>query len=187
MTDARFPDRWLTDRRLQRLDDGHFRAFITSLTWSVSNRTDGVIEPEDLALIPNFAAGAVKALIAAGLWSSLGKGWRITEFAVTQTTKEQLNAIEQQRANEREKKARQRAAKLEAATSTNADVPVTVPALVPKSVPGDVPRDNLGKDRPGKDRPGLGAATEEQLPLAAGSEDWPVWRGPGPDPYEYDK
>jgi len=45
-TDARVPDRWLSDRRLQRLSDAHFRAFITSLVWSVSNRTKRVIEPE---------------------------------------------------------------------------------------------------------------------------------------------
>ena len=43
MTDARFPDRWLSDRRLQRLSDGHFRAFITSLAWSVTNRAEGGI------------------------------------------------------------------------------------------------------------------------------------------------
>jgi hypothetical protein len=45
VTDARFPDRWLSDKRIQRLSDGHFRSFITSLVWSVTNRTDGVTEP----------------------------------------------------------------------------------------------------------------------------------------------
>jgi hypothetical protein len=39
------------------------------LAWSVTNRTDGVIEPEDLALIPNFAKDAVKGFIGIGLWA----------------------------------------------------------------------------------------------------------------------
>lgn len=171
MTDARFPDRWLSDRRLQRLSDSHFRAFITSLAWSVSNRTDGVIEPEDLGLIPNFAAGAVQAFVTAELWSPLAKGWRITEYAVTQTSRDQLAALENLRVREREKKARQRAAKRDDATSGDAGVPGTVP--------GDVPPDNTGQDRPGKDRPG---PEGDHLRLAAGAEH--LWRGTGPSPYD---
>jgi hypothetical protein len=143
VTDARFPDRWLSDRRLQRLSDSHFRAFITSLAWSVSNRTDGLIEPEDLRLIPNFAAGSTNAFVHSGLWTPLDKGWRITDYAATQTSKDQLDALETLRAREREKKARQRAAKRAASASTDADVPGTVP--------GEVPPDNTGQDRPGQD------------------------------------
>ena len=89
MTDARFPDRWLSDKRIQRLSDTHFRAFVTSLTWAASNRTDGVIEPEDIALIPNFAAGAPKKFVEVGLWASrigAGRGWHIVDFPATQTT-----------------------------------------------------------------------------------------------------
>lgn len=168
MTDARFPDRWLSDRRLQRLTDSHFRAFVTSLTWSVSNRTNGVIEPEDLALIPNFSANAVRAFIDAGLWSTLAKGWLIVDHAVTQTSAEQLAANENQRVREREKKARQRAAKR--ATGSG----------VPGDVPGDVSGDNPGQARPGQARPGL----REVLPQAAGAENQPVWRGGGTNPFD---
>lgn len=177
MTDARFPDRWLSDRRLQRLSDSHFRAFITSLAWSVSNRTDGVIEPEDLGLVPNFSAGAVKAFLDAGLWSVRDKGWRIAEFKVTQTSRSELDALEAIRAREREKKARQRAAaRGAAATSTDSVVPGTVPG----TSPGDVPPDCTGKDRPGKDRPGHEG---DHLRLAAGAESV-QWRGAGPSPYD---
>jgi hypothetical protein len=38
MTDARFPERWLQDRRVLRLSDVGFRLFTLSLAWSVSNR-----------------------------------------------------------------------------------------------------------------------------------------------------
>ncbi|EPQ76924.1 hypothetical protein [Mycobacterium marinum] len=167
MTDARFPDRWLSDRRIQRLSDAHFRAFITSLAWSVSNRTDGLIEPEDLGLIPNFAAASAKAFVDAGLWTPLDKGWRITDYMSTQTSSDQLAAADAARVREREKKARQRAAKRVAATCTNGDVP------------GDVPGDNTGQDRPGQDRPGQGEAPEN----AETESSWPAWRGSGPDPF----
>ncbi|OFJ52559.1 hypothetical protein [Mycolicibacterium grossiae] len=165
MTDARIPDRWLQDRRLQRLNDAHFRAFITSLVWSVTNRTDGVIEPEDLGLIPNFAAKSVQAMVAAGLWQPLEKGWLITDYVVTQTSKDQLVALENMRARERQKKARQRAQK-------KGDG-----AAVPGTVPGDVPWDNTGQDRPGKDRPGEG-----DHPTSV--PDHPRWRGAGSDPFQ---
>jgi hypothetical protein len=168
MADARFPDRWLSDRRLQRLSDAHFRAFITSLAWAVTNRTDGVIEPEDLALIPNFAPNSIKAFITAGLWTPLTKGWLIADYSATQTTKEQFEAAELARAKDREKKARSRAAKSAAAS---ADV------AVPGDVPGDVTGDNTGKARPGKARPGEG---DHRLAVANG----PEWRGSGPSPYD---
>lgn len=170
MTDARFPDRWLSDRRLQRLSDSHFRAFITALAWSVSNRTNGVIEPEDLKLIPNFAVGSVKALIEAGLWQPLNHGWQIAEYLTTQTSSEQLAAAENARVREREKKARQRAAK-RAATCTN-------PA-VPGDNTGDVPGDNTGQDRPGQDR-----HVVEPTHLAVVGNSTPVWRGSGSSPYD---
>lgn len=172
MTDARFPDRWLSDRRLQRLSDSHFRAFITSLAWSVSNRTDGVIEPEDLGLIPNFSAGAVQAFVSAELWSPLENGWRITEYVVTQTSRDQLQALENIRVRDRQKKARQRAAK-KAATTPDADVPGTVP--------WDVPPDNTGQDRPGQDRRSKRNVPPQLAAVANGPQEW---RGTGPSPYD---
>jgi hypothetical protein len=172
VTDARFPDRWLSDKRIQRLSDAHFRAFIHALAWAATNRTDGVIEPDDLALIPRFPEDAVRAFIGAELWeprNEEGRGWVMVDFAATQTTAVQLKAAETARARERDKKARQRAAARTPATSAI--------AVVPGDVPTDVPGDNTGKDRQGKDRQGEG----ESLPMAAGAEN--LWRGAGPNPY----
>ena len=149
---------------------------MTSLSWAASNRTDGVIEPEDVALIPNFAAGAAKKLVEVGLWAphiGAGRGWQIVHFPATQTTAAELRAAEQKRTREREKKARQRAAHKgdeDGTSSTN--------SVVPGDIPGDVPPDCAGKARTGKDTPGEG----ESLPMAAGAEQL-TWRGPGPDPY----
>jgi hypothetical protein len=110
MTDARLPDRLLNDRRLQRLQPQHFKAYVNGLMWSVSNRTDGVILPEDLALIPGFSAGSDTVLADAGLWKRRkSDGWLIEDYAATQSSRSQLEALEGYRKREREEKARQRA------------------------------------------------------------------------------
>jgi hypothetical protein len=72
MTDARFPERWLNDRRLLRLSDAAFRLFVVSLTWSVSNRTDGELDASDLALMPGIDPTAAGELARAGLWMAGG-------------------------------------------------------------------------------------------------------------------
>lgn len=115
MTDARLPDRWLYDRRLARLSDSEFRSFILSLLWSVATRTDGHVESADLALIPGFEKGSIPALVGQGVWRALpdGAGWVIDEFAVTQTSRSELERLERVRKQEREKKARQRERKRE--------------------------------------------------------------------------
>jgi hypothetical protein len=51
VTGACFPERWLNDRRVLRLSDPAFRLFVTSLTWSVSTRTDGELY-DDMLLTP---------------------------------------------------------------------------------------------------------------------------------------
>lgn len=151
MTDARLPEKWLTDRRLARLDDASFRSFAQALMWSVSNRTDGLIEPDDLALIPTFVRGSVPALVASGLWTALGHGWLITDFVSTQTSRSELEVLENARRRERHKKQRQRARAVEK-PSGECDVP--------RDGPGDVPRDHTGRTgqartgRTGKDSGG---------------------------------
>lgn len=109
MTDARFPEKWLNDRRILRLSPAYFRAFVMSLAWSVSNRTDGRLEPADLPLIPGFEGGAGDALEACGLWTVEAGGWRIVDFAGTQTTAVQLQGLDHKRAVDRERQARKRA------------------------------------------------------------------------------
>jgi hypothetical protein len=101
MTDARLPERWLNNRRLLRLSDEDFRSFVMALVWSVSNRTDGRVEPEDLALIPTFTVGAPDALVNAGLWTRLDYGWRIDDFLETQTSKHDLEVLENNRRRDR--------------------------------------------------------------------------------------
>lgn len=145
MTDARLPERWLNDRRIIKLSDAAYRLFVTSLLWSVSNRTDGVLTDEDLDLISHVDPGRAGDLGGAGLWSRHDGRWVIADFPSTQTTRSQLDQLEQNRRMEREKKARQRAR-----------------ARVPQ---GDVPGDIAGQERQGKDRLG-----EEELPAPQQNE-----------------
>jgi hypothetical protein len=147
MTDARLPERWLNDRRLLRLSDENFRSFVMALVWSVSNRTDGCIEPEDLALIPTFVVGASDALVKAGLWTRLDYGWRINDFGITQTSRNDLEVLENNRRRDREKKSRQRAAKAAENDSCHDDVP--------RDIPGGHSR-GTSQDRTGHARTGTG-------------------------------
>ena len=141
MTDTRLPDRWLSDRRMNRLTDRGFRAFINALMWSVSNRTDGVIEPEDLPLVPGFANCAEDELAAAGLLDPLDHGWRITVYQATQTSKSQLEALEQARQANRDRQARWRAEKANVTNNVTGDVTeaVTTQARLGKARLGALP------------------------------------------------
>jgi hypothetical protein len=122
MTDARFPERWLHDRRILRLPDKAFRQFVTSLAWSVANRTEGVIERAET--LPVFDAGSADALVKARLWEEYAQGWVITVFEDTQSTRAELEAAAAARRRARDKKRRQRARRAD--------------------VPGDVPGDSTG-------------------------------------------
>lgn len=141
MTDARLPERWLSDRRLARLKDDEYRSFVQALMWSVCNRTEGRIEPADLALIPSFAPGAQDSLADSGLFTALprGRGWLITDFELTQTTRARLEQLDRKRVQDRDRQARHRAAKAAAAEP------------LPGAVTRDVTRDYIGQDRLGQE------------------------------------
>ncbi|EID80801.1 hypothetical protein W59_06323 [Rhodococcus opacus RKJ300 = JCM 13270] len=96
------------DRRLNRLSDSDFRSYIMSLVWSVSNRTEGNLFPDDLPLIPCFTRGAEVGIETSGLWIRSGEGWAIDKFELEQTTVADLEAAERKRFNDRERKRKQR-------------------------------------------------------------------------------
>lgn len=110
MTDARLPDRWLLGPLL-RVDVSAFRSFVCSLTWSVANRTDGVIRATDVRHIPGFDAADIPELMAWDLWHphGLGEAWLIAEFRATQTSRAEHESLARKRASDRERKAKKRA------------------------------------------------------------------------------
>ena len=120
MTDARFPDRWLGDVRVQSLSDPGYRLFGNALMWSVLNRTDGKIPEKHLRMIPFCNPAYVTELVECGVWKKQRDGWLIVEFKKTQSSSDELDQLERIRKAERDKKRRQRA-------NDAAGVPGTVP------------------------------------------------------------
>jgi hypothetical protein len=137
MTDARFPERWLNDRRLRMLSDRAFRVFVVALAWSAANRTDGVITHADLPLLPvagpDAAGLGAGELADAGLWVWAGDHWQMAEFEETQTTSADLDHAAEMRRKARERKRRERARH---------------DAAVPRDVTRDTTR--TGQARPGQ-------------------------------------
>lgn len=125
MTDARHPERWLMDKRVQRLTGDQYRGYSMSLMWAVSNRTDGHLTSGDLALVPHFRSEFIGAFLDAGLWDVFDGGWVIAEYMLTQTSRAQLEAAEHARVKEAERKARDRA---RAKATGNVCSPVDSPA-----------------------------------------------------------
>lgn len=156
MTDARFPERWLNDRRILTLTSDNFRGFMLSLAWCASNRTDGVIGRHDTALMPWLTADTPNRLVTSGLWTALSDGWLVDGYTVHQSTRSQLESAEEARAKDRERKRHER----ERSRLKSAGQPGVHPD-VPPDVHTDVRPEST---RPGQDRPG-----EEVLPGATAS------------------
>lgn len=143
MTDARFPERWLNDARLQRLPASAYRTHGNSLMWSVANRTDGHIPSWALAMIPHATEADAAGLRQSGLWADALDGWRIADYEETQTTSGDLQALANARRRQRDKMRRRRSAAA--------------------AVPGDVPGHSSGHStRTGQAKPG--AKTEGLAP-----------------------
>lgn len=149
MTDARLPERFLNDRRIVRLAPEDFQGYVLSMLWSVANRTDGLIEVDDLPLLPWVRQGAPERFVSRGLWASVAAGWIITDFESTQTSRHDLEVLENMRRAGREKKARQRAAKAGVTTDVPGDV---AGGLSPGTSRGRVPEDATGQERTGRDQ-----------------------------------
>ena len=107
-----------------------------------ANRTDGMIERDDLGLIPRFAPGAPEAFVAAGLWAAVDTGWLILDYQTTQTSRSELETLEKMLSRDRVKKARKRAEKAAGTSDVPGDVPPDGPPVLHRQ----------GQDRQGQDR-----------------------------------
>ena len=158
------------DRRIQRLNAEHYRAFSMALMYSVSNRTDGQLTADDLDAVPHFKAESIDALIAADLWEVFEDGWIISDYLTTQTSRAQLESAENARVKDAERKARERATKRGGSVITTpeswspADSPADNTSEI--SSPADKLADGIGKasDRPwtGKVLPSVPVQTEQK-------------------------
>lgn len=108
MTDARFPERWINDRRIRLLSDQAFRLFVYSLVWSVANRTDGAIHDDDLPLIPDIDQAKADELIKQKLWKRDADRWLIADYEDTQTSADDLDRLAGMRRAARERQRKHR-------------------------------------------------------------------------------
>lgn len=162
MTDARIPERYLNDRRLNRLSDSDFRSYIMSLVWSVSNRTEGNLFADDLPLIPRFTSGAEVGIEESGLWRRNGQAWIIDRFEFDQSTNAQLEAADRTTLHNRERKRKQRArAKKPPVVDVTADVT------------RDITQDIQGQDR---DRPGQARDLPPEIDHDLADSEFTEWR-----------
>lgn len=147
MTDARLPERWLNDRRVLLASADAWRLYTFALMYTAANRSDGLILPDDLTLIPTVNPDCAAELVKLGLWERCEDGWQVAGFAKTQATREELERLDKARDKDRLRKQRARAA-----------APVRV------DVQADVHRDTArtGQARTGQDR--TGRSTEELAP-----------------------
>lgn len=156
MTDARYPERWLTDKRVLRLSDPAHRLFVTGYAWAVSNRTDGVLLGDDLELMPRVNASYAQELVEAGLWAYDGERWFLVDFDTTQTSKAQLEGLEHRRKLDRDRAQQYRERKRTSRDSS---------------------RDDKGQARQGQDRTGTEG---EGVEVSDSTEDdWPTPAVPG--------
>jgi uncharacterized protein YdbL (DUF1318 family) len=159
--DARYPERYLTDRRVCRLSDAEHRAYVLALVWSVSNRTDGIIAVEDLETLPRgVTREMLEGLKRAGLVSEEQVAgdlvWLLTDYAETQTTRAELESLDAARRAKRQDMAERRARK--ASDALSAVEPTT--------------QDRTGT---GQDSDRQGQARTKSLPAKRESESsWPV-------------
>lgn len=157
--DARFPDRWLMDRRVMALPAESFRDFVTSLTWSVSNMTDGKITRADLAFVPAFNASSINQLVHSDLWDQLdGNSWQIIDFTKTQSSKAELEAYFNKKSYDREYQAKKRAAKRAQESQSRDQSP-------DQSYDASCDSPRQGEARQGKDRQGREGDADNVIPL----------------------
>lgn len=116
-----------------RLSPPAFRTFVLALTYSVSNRTDGYVDREDLGFCGGSEQHAPE-LVSAALWKPEGNGWCAVEYLATQTSRAEFEVLENLRRRERLKKQQQRLNR----SGKQPDEPDE------GTVPGDIPRDADG-------------------------------------------
>ncbi|MET4157957.1 hypothetical protein [Agromyces sp. PvR057] len=173
MTDFRFPERWLLDRRFARLSADALAAYVTAGAWCVSNRTDGAMTRDDLSGIPRMTDALAAVLVAAALLAETPDGWHMLDFAETQTSRANLESAALAREADSQARKRRRWHKSGvhalctpdtcehiAPPGVTRDIPV--PPVVRPDIRPDIRGDSTGQDRTGKDRQLLAPHTRTQ-------------------------
>jgi hypothetical protein len=169
--DARYPERYLHDRRISRLTDAEHRAYVLALVWSVANRTDGAISVDDLDALPKAVTretldGLKRAELVTEQLVGGDLVWLLTDYRETQTTRAELESLD----------AARRAKRLKLANKRGADA-----AEILSAVPGTTEDRARARDRD-RARTEPGQATKEPPTDSTNGKSWPVVDIPRPKP-----
>jgi hypothetical protein len=105
--DARIPERALTDPVLDGLSDAAYRVWVAGLAYSVGQNSDGLIPARALRLLhpDGPRSDLARELVARGVWTVNGDGWRNLRHQDAQTTAADVERLREQ-ARERQAKHR---------------------------------------------------------------------------------
>ncbi|PVZ56690.1 hypothetical protein [Arthrobacter sp. H-02-3] len=149
--DARYPTKYLNDRRILNLSHEAHVLMMQATAFSVTNMTDGFLNTDDLALIPRARIEAANELVQAGLWEVTKAGWFMPEFPKHQTSKDQLEALERKRQQDRQNSKSYRERQKH---RTSFDASGTESSDASADELADESSDDIGKERQGKARQG---------------------------------
>lgn len=152
VTDARFPDRWLTNRQILGLPSDAFRLYVIANAWAVSNRTDGRLDATDIAMMPDPAMESDRCLLLqAGLWTKRDDGsYSIAGFTNVQTTAAQLAQLEKKQSDDRLRKRKPRGNAAEVPAEPRPEIHAT---LKDRTEPGQARTGREGGNLPERDGP----------------------------------
>jgi len=182
--DMRYCERWMNDRRVLRLNDLEHRGFVLAMTWSVSNRTDGVITAGDLPYLPQpVTRETLEALCRAGLASEELAGdevvWVMTDYSTSQTSRAEFDSMtaarEQKKIAARNRRSTNRVGE---GGPEFSDVPVTTQASASASASASAQGQEKDKS----------AGTKEVSGDSEPATSWPVAAIPGevdPDTFDW--
>lgn len=179
--DMRYPERWMNDRRINRLSDAEHRAYVLALVWSVANGTDGVITVEDLELMPKPVTrealeGLKRAELVSEQLTAAGElVWLLSEYESTQTTRAEREALETAR---RARKEAQRVRRARSAVGGSGARAAEAGADARSVVTGTA----LGQDRLGQDRTGQAPTKPPRDSDSDPVTSWPVVSIPRAEP-----
>lgn len=144
MTDARVPDRWLTDPEFDQLSDRAFRTFIGGLQWSNGQGTDGRLPASSLRFLHPLGVDDTTAaeLITAEHWTRTDDGYQVAHWTDTQSLAADVNKAREDN-KRRQAEWRKRHSKSEPDQPATDSVTGDVTGDVTRYVTGDVTRESL--------------------------------------------
>lgn len=172
MTWTKFSDDFSDD--CWQLSDAAFRLHVEGLVWSNRKLLDLVLRKDEVQRWAKNPEAATE-LVDRGWWEDRGDRYFIVHHGAYQRAADAV--VHQQKINRANRAKRGKAAK--PPREQAASIKASNESCNESSNGSSNERDGTGQDRPGQEE----TPQVTQLPLAAGAESWPSWRGTGPNPF----